>query len=62
MYPTSYYKGEKIKNLDNDLNEIAGIVGRLNFTKMQLDKDVKERIEMLGHCICNDGERSRNTQ
>ena len=30
-------QGEKLKNLDKDLAEIAGIIGRLNITKMQLE-------------------------
>ncbi len=42
-------QGEKIKNLDKELYETAGIIGSLNFTKMQLEKEVAERMEMLGH-------------
>ena len=42
-------QGEKLKNLDIEIYEIPGIIGSLNFTKMQLDKDIKERMEILGH-------------
>lgn len=42
-------KGEKIKNLDNYLYETTGEIGRLNFLKMQREKEVVELMEMLGH-------------
>ncbi len=43
-------QGEKLKNLDQELYETSGEIGRLNFTKMQLHKEIKERMELLGHC------------
>ncbi len=42
--------GDKLKNLDKELYETALIIGRRNFAKTQLDKDIKERMEMMGHC------------
>ncbi len=42
-------QGEKIKNLDKELYETAGIIGRLNFTKMQREKEVAELMEVLCH-------------
>jgi hypothetical protein len=38
---------EKIKNLDKVLYETAGELGRLNSIKMQLDKDIEERMKMM---------------
>ena len=43
-------KEENLKNLDNDLYETAGEIGRLNSLKMQLKKEIAELMEMLGHC------------
>ena len=40
---------EKIKDLDNDINEIANIIGRLNFTKMRLEEDVDDLIKRIDH-------------
>ncbi len=41
---------DKLKNLDRELYETAGEIGRWNSLKMQLKKDVAELMEMLGHC------------
>ena len=43
-------QGEKIKNIDNDINEIANIIGRLNFTKMRLEGDVDDLVKRIDHC------------
>ena len=40
---------EKIKNLDNYPDETAGIVGKLNFTKMQLERDVDDFTKRIDH-------------
>ena len=42
-------KEGKIKNLDKDLYETAGEIGRLNSLKMQLEKEVAELMELLGN-------------
>ena len=42
-------QGEKLKNLDNDINEIANIIGRLNFTKVQLERDVDDIMKRIDH-------------
>jgi hypothetical protein len=41
---------DKLKNLDKELYETAGEIGRLNSLKMQLKNEVSELMEMLGHC------------
>jgi hypothetical protein len=38
---------EKLKNLDKVLYETAGELGRLNSIKMQLEKDIEERMKMI---------------
>ncbi len=40
---------EKLKNLDKDLDETAGLIGSLNFTKMRLEKDVDELRKRIDH-------------
>lgn len=40
-------QGEKLKNLDKDINEIADIIGKLNFTKMQLERDVDDLMKRI---------------
>ena len=42
-------QGEKLKKLDNDINEIATIIGRLNFTKMQLERNVDDLMKRIDH-------------
>lgn len=42
-------QGEKLKNLDNDINEIANIIGRLNFAKMRLEGYVDDLMKRIGH-------------
>ncbi len=44
------HQEDKLKNLDKELYETAGEIGRLNSLKMQLEKEVAELMEMLGHC------------
>lgn len=41
---------DKLKNLDKELYEIAETIGRLNFTKRQLKREIADLMEMLGHC------------
>ncbi len=41
---------DKLKNLDKELYETSGEVGRLNSLKMQLKNEVAELMEMIGHC------------
>jgi hypothetical protein len=38
-------QGEKLKDLD----DIAGIIGRLNFTKMQLEMDVDDLMKRIDY-------------
>ncbi|HZH38483.1 MAG TPA: hypothetical protein VEX17_00265 [Bacillales bacterium] len=40
---------EKLKNLDNDINKIANIIGMLNFTKMRLERDVNDLMKSIDH-------------
>lgn len=42
-------QGEKIKNLDNDINELANIISRLNFTKMRLERDANDLMKSIDH-------------
>ena len=42
-------QGEKLKNLGNDINETADIIGRLNFTKMRLERDVNDLMKSIDH-------------
>jgi hypothetical protein len=42
-------KEENLKNLDKDLYETAGEIGRLNLTKMHLEKDVDDLMKRLDH-------------
>ena len=51
---------DKLKNLDKELYEIAETIGRLNFTKMQLKKEIAELMEMLGHCKSVMKEKGQN--
>ena len=40
---------EKLKNLDKYLDETAGIVGKLNFTRVQLERDVDDLVRRIDH-------------
>ena len=41
---------EKLKNLDKELYETAGEVGRLNSVKTQFEEEIKERMKILDQC------------
>ncbi len=53
-------QGEKLKNLDEDLDEIADMMGRLSFTKMRLEKDVNELVKRIDHYDSVMGEKYQN--
>jgi hypothetical protein len=43
-------KEENLKNMDKVLYETAGEIGRLSSIKMQLEKDIEERMMMKNYC------------
>ena len=54
-------QGDKLKNLDKELYETAGEIGRFNSLKMQREKEVAELMEMLGHIRFVMEEKSQGT-
>ena len=54
-------KEEKLKNLDRELEETAGLIGSLNFTKTHLERDVDELRKRIDHydSVMNEKYRKR---